>query len=158
MIRPATRSDLAAVEAIARRTDMFSEPELAHFTAELAALLGPQPEREADPRALLLAEGSGAVLGAAYLAPEAMANRVWNLLFIGVRPEHRRHGVASALIEGFEAAARDAATRLAIIETAGLPRFAPAWALYQKHGYAREARIRDYYDDGVDKLVFAKRL
>ncbi|MEO1271813.1 MAG: GNAT family N-acetyltransferase [Myxococcota bacterium] len=98
------------------------------------------------------------VVGAAYFAPEVMAQGVMNLLFIGVLGTARRRGFGAQLLEQFEEAAQGAGSRLAIIETASERQFAPAWALYQRRGYEEEARVRDYYDRGVHKLIFRKAL
>ncbi len=81
-----------------------------------------------------------------------------NLLFIGVDPVARRLGLGNALLAVFEESALAAESRLAIIETASDALFAPAWAMYRGAGYECEARVRDFYDDGLDKLVFRKRL
>ena len=45
-----------------------------------------------------------------------------------------------------------------IIETSSLDEYAPARGLYRKLGYEEEARLRDFYDAGDDKIVFCKRL
>ena len=48
--------------------------------------------------------------------------------------------------------------RMLIIETSGLDGFALTRRFYLKHGYEEEARIRDYYQKGEDKVVFRKVL
>ncbi|MCM8557269.1 GNAT family N-acetyltransferase [Sphingomicrobium sediminis] len=152
MIRPALAADRDALRAIAEGTQMFLGDELDHF----AAMLDAELESGAKPTLLVADHGNGPE-AAAYWQPEAMAQGVANLLFIGTRPEARRSGHGAALLQAFEAEARKA-NRLAIIETASDAMFAPAWALYRGHGYSKEARIADYYDDGLDKLIFSKRL
>lgn len=86
-----------------------------------------------------------------------MAQGVMNLLFIGVAPHGRKNGIGQALLDRFEDVVRTSGARLAIIETASDAMFAPAWSLYKKAGYDEEARVRDFYDDGLDKLIFRKR-
>lgn len=158
MIRRATLADSPAILTIAKATEMFLGDELDAFAQELEAVAAAGDD---DPRALQVRDdgepGMPDILGVAYHAPETMAQGVSNLLFLAVRPDARRRGVARALVERFEAESRAASARLGVIETAGDPMFAPAWALYQRHGYVEEARLRDYYDDGLDKLIFTKR-
>lgn len=162
LIRPAIQTDLAALEGIAAGTNMFVGEELQHFMSSMEAHLFATPV-DAPPSDTLLvatdtdAEGAPAV-GAAYFRPEAMAQGVMNLLFIGVLPEARQRGHGAALLAAFEDAVSTSDARLAIIETASDNMFAPAWELYRSRGYDEEARVRDYYDDGLDKLVFRKRM
>ncbi|MGF1545258.1 MAG: GNAT family N-acetyltransferase [Parvularculaceae bacterium] len=155
MIRAATADDLPGVLGVAEATEMFLGDELDGFTSALRASFG--SDGGDGDATLLVADDAATVVGAAYFAPEAMAQGVMNLLFLGVAPAARRRGVGEALLGAFEAAARRRGARLAIIETASDETFAPAWALYEKAGYAREARVRDYYDDGLHKLIFRKR-
>ena len=159
MIRPATEDDLPALTRVAAGTEMFLGDELSHFTQSMEAHLSPT-EGDGGAFSLLAAadDASGAVVGAAYFGPEAMAQGVMNLLFIGVLPEARRGGHGGVLLSAFEDAVAAADARLAIIETASDEMFAPAWGLYRSRGYDEEARVRDYYDDGLDKLVFRKRV
>ena len=141
---------------------MFIGDELESFVEMMRAHFQATGSGEPSDEALVVAtdgalDGSS-VIGAAYYAPEVMAHGIMNLLFIGVLPEARNRGVGRALVDHFDGAARQRGARLAIIETASGDSFAPAWALYGKAGYDREARIRDYYDDGLDKIIFRKRL
>ena len=45
-----------------------------------------------------------------------------------------------------------------LVETSGLPEFERARAFYRKCGYEEEARIREFYNAGEDKIVFRKAL
>jgi len=45
-----------------------------------------------------------------------------------------------------------------IANTSGVDEFAQTRAFYFKNGYAEEARIRDFWDAGDDKIVFWKSL
>ena len=44
------------------------------------------------------------------------------------------------------------------VETSGTNEFTRTRNFYQLLGYENEARIRDYYDAGDDKVVFRKSL
>ena len=45
-----------------------------------------------------------------------------------------------------------------LLETSGLPEFARTRAFYRTNGYDEEARIREFYAAGEDKVVFRKAL
>jgi ribosomal protein S18 acetylase RimI-like enzyme len=40
----------------------------------------------------------------------------------------------------------------------GIPAFERPRAFYRKNGYIEEARIREFYEAGADKVVFWKHL
>ncbi|MGF1552035.1 MAG: GNAT family N-acetyltransferase [Paracoccaceae bacterium] len=132
---------------------MFVGDELDHFMATVAAAIGPETTDH-----LLVAADGDAPVGAALARAEPMAQGVTNLLFVGVARSVRRQGRASALIERVERLARAEAHRLVIVETAGVAQFEPARALYRRHGFEEEARVRDFYDIGLDKLIYRKAL
>ena len=48
--------------------------------------------------------------------------------------------------------------RLLLVETSGLGSFDLTRQFYRKNGYDEEARIRDYYGPGDDKVIFRKAL
>ena len=48
--------------------------------------------------------------------------------------------------------------RILIADTSGTEAFAPPRAFYAANGYAEEARIRDFWATGDDKVVFWKAL
>ena len=161
MIRSAKRGDFAELRRIASLTEMFLGDELNNFVAEMELHLDSVDnglETKGDLCIAIADDDEHRGLGAIYFKPEIMAQGVMNLLFIGVVPEARQRGIGSALLSRFENAVRNSGARLAIIETASDPMFAPAWQLYEKAGYEHEARVRDYFVDGLDKLIFCKRL
>jgi hypothetical protein len=48
--------------------------------------------------------------------------------------------------------------RVLLVETSGLPEFDRVRSFYRKCGYDEEARIRDFYKAGDDKIVYRKAL
>ncbi len=48
--------------------------------------------------------------------------------------------------------------RILIVETSSSEDQSAARSLYLKSGYTHEATIRDFWDDGEDKIVFLKKL
>jgi len=153
-VRPAALDDRPELMALAGETGMFSRDELDAFAGLLSE--GLEGALGGDHRWIV--DDDDGVRAAAYYAPEPMANGVWNLYFLGVRAVDRRQGRAGALLRHVEAVLRRRGARLLIIETSSLNAFEPARRLYRKHGYGEEARIRDFYRDGDDKVVFRKAL
>lgn len=101
-------------------------------------------------------DGSPVSLG--FCEPERMTEGTWNLLAIGVRPEHQRSGIGSAMLRYIEDRLVAQGARILLIETLGTEEFEPIRSFYRKNGYTEEARIREFYAAGADKIVFWKHL
>jgi GNAT superfamily N-acetyltransferase len=101
--------------------------------------------------------GSGPV-GVAYLAPEKMTHGTWNLYWIAVHPSEQRCGRGKAILDHVETWLRQKGERMLLIETAGIEDFEYVRRFYAKNRFEPEARIRDFYAAGVDKVVFRKVL
>jgi ribosomal protein S18 acetylase RimI-like enzyme len=145
-IRPLRRDDLARTLALIAAVDLFP-PEM---LPDMAA-----PFLDGADEVWLIA-GAGA--GLAYAAPERLTDGTWNLLLLAVDPARQGRGLGRRLVEAVEAALRKKEARLLLVETSGVPDFAGQRRFYRKLGFRREARIRDYYQAGDDKIVFAKAL
>jgi len=96
--------------------------------------------------------------GIAYYAPERMTNGTWNLYLLAVQPGRHRRGRGTALVCHVEQDLQSCGARVLLIETSGVPGFAGQRAFYTRLGYHQEARIRDFYDAGDDKIVYWKAL
>ena len=107
---------------------------------------------------IVLENDASAVVGAAYYAPEPFSFHMWNLYFLGVLPACQGDGTGGALVAHVEDVLRSRGERVLIIETSGVATFAATRDFYRKHGYDEEARIREFYGPGDDKIVFWKAL
>ena len=152
-IRAATSADQPVLMQIAEACGLFTPDEIVGFAEMTAGHFADPPE----DHHWLLAETNKAV-GAAYVTPEALADGVWNLWFIGFRPDAQAKGHGSALLAEVEALARQSQARLLLIETASGADFDNTRGFYVARGYSQEATIRDYYGPGTDKVIFRKAL
>ncbi|MFO6448467.1 GNAT family N-acetyltransferase [Erythrobacter sp. NE805] len=148
-IRPLERGDLARVAFLVEATGMFPPEMLAGMTA--AHFAGDEGQR------WIVAAGEEAV-GAAYYVPEPLTEGTWNVLMICVDPAAHGQGIGAALMRHIEAELAGEGARVLLVETSGTEGFARTRGFYDMLGYAREARIRDYYAAGDDKVIFRKAL
>ena len=152
MIRQATADDKDSLLAIAQATGLFAPEELEGFGEMMDDQLSGAEEQ------CWIADDENGIVGAAYYAPEPFAEGVWNLYFIGVHPDEQGKGRGSALIRYVEERLRKQGDRLLLVETSAQESFEATRTFYRKNGYDEEARIRDYYKDGDDKIIFRKAL
>jgi len=112
-----------------------------------------------SPQQLFLVTQDGQGLnGIAYAHAAAAADRAWYLTMIGVLPQAQRAGVGGALLGAIEKELQHRRQRLLLVETSAVSRFEPARRFYVKSGYHEEARVRDFYEDGDDMVLFCKPL
>ncbi len=149
-VRAMARADLHAIARVLDDTGLFP----AEMLAEMAEpwLAGQAPHH------WLVAEREGEVIGFGYCEPERMTIGTFNLLAIAVRPELQGQGVGTAIIAALESRLGQSGGRVLIVETSSLPDYAATRAFYDGLGFAREARIRDFYDTGEDKILFWKQI
>jgi ribosomal protein S18 acetylase RimI-like enzyme len=146
-IRPFGRDDLPAAERLIDATGLFP-PDM------LAGMAEPGLSGESEDLWLV----AGQVFGLAYAAPERMTEGTWNLLLLAVLPESQRRGLGHALVAAVCDRLLSRGARLLLVETSGLPEFSGPRAFYGAFGFRREARIRDYYGQGEDKVIFSMSL
>ncbi len=94
----------------------------------------------------------------AYVAPEKMTEGTWNLYLIAVAPDLQGKGIGRSIVQYVENTLRAKGERILLVETSGLDEFKRTRIFYDKCGYEQEARIRDFYQAGEDKIVFRKSL
>jgi ribosomal protein S18 acetylase RimI-like enzyme len=94
-----------------------------------------------------------------------MMEGTWNLYLIAVHPGlgrkrsyRQRQERGKKLLEHVEQLLIDRGERVLLVETAGTEDFEYVRAFYRKSGYTEEARIRDFYTAGVDKVIYLKFL
>jgi ribosomal protein S18 acetylase RimI-like enzyme len=146
-IRPLRRDDLPAAQALIAAVDLFP----AELLPKMAA---PGLSGAAADLWWIANDGQGL----AYAAPERLTDGTWTLLLLAVDPGVQRTGLGRELVAAVEAALRAAGGRPLIVETSGVSGFAGTRRFYQKLGFRREARIRDYYGENEDKVTFTRAL
>jgi GNAT superfamily N-acetyltransferase len=150
IIRPTTREDTVPIASIAETTELFPGEMLGDMIAGyfngtktdlwLTAALADEP------------------VAFAFCEPERLTNGTWNLLAIGVRPDHQGQGIGARLVARVEEVLRDGGHRILLVDTSGTPEFERTRAFYRSNGFDEQARIREFYDVGTDKVVFWKHL
>lgn len=160
-VRSAGADDAAAISALAVGLEMLSDAEAAAMVATIGrpGVDGRDAGADARPDWLCAVTPGGRLVGAAYSAPDPVADGVWTLYFLAVARPQQGRGVGTRLLDALETRLRarpgDPATAV-VVETSSLDGFSVARAFYRQRGYALVGQVPDYYGPGDDKVIFWK--
>lgn len=150
-IRPTHQGDIAPLQQVLDGTELFPSDMLPDMVRSFLA-------GGDSPDIWLTCDIGGSAVGFCYAVPEALAEGAWNMLAIAVLPAQQGGGCGAAITAHLEAELKARGQRILIADTSGAPEFAQTRAFYRKNGYAEEARIRDFWAAGDDKIVLWKSL
>ena len=155
MIRPTEPSDTEPLVRIAEGTGVFREMEV----QALREVLDDYHAMETGHlhRSVTLLDDIGEIRGLAYYAQAAMTDRTWYLWWIIVDKANQSKGLGSTLLRHAEAETKSLGARIMLIETSSLPLYEPTRAFYLRNAFEKVCEIPDYYADGDDITIFAKR-
>lgn len=157
-LRPTTPADRPDLLAIAVATGLFTP---ADAEALLGGVLDSRHSGALDSThttTVWAPEDDAAPAGWSYAAPDAHADGVWNLWWIGVMPDRQGEGGGVALLHRAEDDARAAGARLLIVETSALEPLARTREFYRRQGYEACGTVPHFYGPGDGKVIFAKPL
>ncbi|MEM6711816.1 MAG: GNAT family N-acetyltransferase [Pseudomonadota bacterium] len=149
-IRHIVRADLPALKQVIASTDLFPPDMLEEMV--------PDDLDTSSGQALWLTHADPEPLAIAYAAPEPMTQGCWNLYLIAVHGDHHSRGIGQSLLRYVESNLVAEGVRVLLVETSSDAAFARTRGFYAQAGYEEEARVRDFYDAGEDKIIFRKVL
>jgi ribosomal protein S18 acetylase RimI-like enzyme len=98
------------------------------------------------------------LIGFGYCTPEKLTEGTYNLLAIAVRQEFQGQRIGSAMMAYLEKYLKENGKRILIVETSSLDLYMLTRKFYLNLGYAQEAVIRDFWNEGEDKVIYRKKL
>ncbi|MBD2515925.1 GNAT family N-acetyltransferase [Nostoc sp. FACHB-973] len=162
MIRPTIPNDTTALIALADATGLFQPNQLEELGEMLSDYFGGINDshslRDAKAERFWITDDDNGAVGVAYCEMERMTDETWNLQLIAIRPDRQGQGRGATLLRYVEQTLMARGGRVLLVETSGTPDFERTRAFYRKCGYEEEARIRDFYQAGADKIVYRKAL
>jgi ribosomal protein S18 acetylase RimI-like enzyme len=154
-IRPLRRTDRQLLETLLTETAVFS-PEEVKIALELIDIVLDQPGQK--DYVVWAHETAGIVDGYYCLGPTPATRGTFDLYWIAVAPSRQGKGIGRALSRHAEDLSRSLGGRLLIAETSSRPDYAPTRRFYRNAGYTELSKIRDYYKEGDDLVVYGKYL
>jgi len=150
-IRSITQADIPALKAVLDTIELFPSAMLDQMIADY--LVNPDTQE-----IWFTAIQDDLPISIGYCAPEQMTLGTYNLYAIGVRDDLQGKGIGSKMMTYLEEDLRKKNQRILIVDTSGTDDFAQTRHFYKKLNYQQEAVIRDFWNEGDDKVVFRKRL
>ncbi len=153
----AAAADAGAVEEILLSARAFTPAEI-EVAKELVLEHAAKGAAASGYHFLLTGDG-GRVEGYICYGPDACSDGgAWHLYWIAVHASTRGRGLARRLLAEACARVRAAGGRALYAETSSTPPYAAARGFYEHGGFELEARVRDFYRPGDDKLIYTLRL
>ena len=149
-IRPTKSQDISALKHVIDETGLFPSEMLEDM---LSGFLSGGHED-----IWLSCEDQNEIIGFCYAIPEPLTDGTWNMLAIAVHPGRQAKGAGTKIVVELETRLRAQGRRILIVDTSSKAEFAQTRDFYLKNGYTEEARIRDFWAAGDDKVVFRKSL
>jgi ribosomal protein S18 acetylase RimI-like enzyme len=149
-IRAITPNDLPDLKVVIEANDLFPSD-------MLDEMISGYFNNESESEFWFTCEDSKPV-AIAYCALERMTEGTWNLYLIAVHPDHQKQRIGTSILQYIEQMLAARGERILLVETSSLETFESTREFYRKCGYDEEARIREFYQAGEDKIVFRKSL
>ncbi|MBK7132288.1 MAG: GNAT family N-acetyltransferase [Bacteroidales bacterium] len=148
-------SDIQSVREIIESTKFFydHEVEIAVDLVKERLELG-----ESTGYFFVFAEADGVTVAYSCFGPILMSDTSFDLYWICTNNAYRGKGIGKKLMEQTEIHAREMGCKILIAETSGLPHYEPTRAFYIKTNFDLEAKLKDFYKMGDDKLFYTKRI
>ncbi len=155
LLRPIHEADQAALSALLRRIEQFKPDEVA-VAEELieASIRDPQGSGYES----IVAMDGNDVVGYVCFGPTPMTAATWDLYWIAVDPDRQGQGIGKQVFQAFAEAVRSRAGRHVRIETSSQEIYAATGGFYERLGFDLAGKLRDFYAEGDDLLIFYRAL
>ena len=147
-------TDLPALTRILQATGAFTEVEV-DCAVELLNIVLEQPWQK--DYLVAVAEDDGEVAGYILFGPVPLTEGNYDIYWIATDPMVQGKGLGRALMTFAENEAKSDGARLICLETSSQGGYERTRRFYDQAGYIEEARLRDFYKPGDDRITYVKR-
>lgn len=93
-----------------------------------------------------------------YCAPEKLTDGTFNLYALGIHSNIQGKGIGGKMMSFIENHLKKEGKRILIVETSSTNDFKSTRKFYENLNYKKEAVIRDFWEEGDDKIIYWKKL
>ncbi|MEJ2536422.1 MAG: GNAT family N-acetyltransferase [Calditrichia bacterium] len=155
-IRKMIPQDRGKIYEILQQTHMFTMGEISVAMELIDTYLFNKEQN--DYHIYIATENKDDLAGYVCFGPTPAAEGTFDLYWIAVAPALQNKGFGKILLQYVESEIYRKGGRLIIIETSSQTKYNPTQQFYLNNQYHLEARIKDFYRPGDDKLIFTKNL
>jgi ribosomal protein S18 acetylase RimI-like enzyme len=155
-IRPLETKDRQRIEEIVTAVGNFNQPDI-----EIAMeLIDDAISKKADSDYIVYVLEDDARIVQAYVCfgKTPLTDHTYDFYWMAIDPQHQRRGLGLQLFQFVEGQVRERGGKLLMCETSSQESYERVVRLYQRLGYQPVARIKNFYRDGDDKLIYMKEL
>jgi ribosomal protein S18 acetylase RimI-like enzyme len=155
-IRPFQKEDIQPLIEILHATEVFREEEIA-VALELMEIVIEEKDQK-DYVISTFVDDSNTVRGYYCVGPTPMTVSSYDLYWIAVDPRIHSQGIGKQLLRHCEEYVKSKGGTLIIAETSSQPKYENTHSFYRRNHYTEASRIKDYYSQGDDLVVYTKNL
>ena len=149
-------ADSAAIRDIVTSTRFFNAEEIA-IAVELVEERLKRGEKSGY-HFVFAQTREGNVIGYTCYGPISGTKSSFDLYWIAVHADARGKGLGGVLMKKTETSMAGMGAVRVYAETSSRAQYEPTRAFYEKHGYAQEALLEDFYAEGDGKVIFVKKV
>lgn len=148
-------ADVEIVANIVKSTGFFNKEEIDVATGLVKDCLD---KGEESGYFFLFAEINGRSASYSCYGPIPGTQSSYDIYWLATHNEYRGQGIGKILIAETEKRIAQQKGKNIYVETASKPQYEPTRKFYEKCGYIIEARLKQFYADNDDKLIYVKRV
>lgn len=149
------KSDIGRIATMVKETAFFRSDEEAVALEVLEERL---KKGIASGYHFLFAENNGEVVAYTCFGQIPCSLLSWDLYWIVTARRLQGKGIGKGILRETERRIERAGGKNVVIETSSKDLYRATRDFYRHNGYKPEARLKDFYDHGDDKLIYIKRL
>lgn len=111
-----------------------------------------------SPYQFIFAQTGDETAGFVCYGPIPLTDKRYDIYWIAVRKDLQNKHIGAALLGKAEEKIASRRGAFLYIETSSRPDYRDTHIFYERRGYSCAARLPDFYRDGDDKMIFAKKL
>jgi len=153
-IREFEKGDIKPLAEIVQATGVFRQEEV-DVAIELMDIAANDREQK-DYFLFSYVDEAGTLQGYYCVGPTPMTQQTYDLYWIAVHPREQKKRIGHQLLEHCENLVKTRGGKLMVVETSSQPKYEPTRRFYLRHAYTETARIKDYYAQDDDLVIYSK--
>lgn len=153
-MRDLQSTDRPQLEHILTHCNAFTSAEVDCAMELLDSVLNNPEQRDYE---VIVAEANGQVAGYVLFGAVPLSQDNYDLYWIATDPELHGQGFGRQLMAETESRLQTRGARMLCLETSSQEFYQRTRLFYEQGGYKEEARIRDFYRPGDDRITYVKR-